>query len=304
MINQSVLDYIKQIVPEKDVRENELMSAHTTFKVGGEAALFIHISSKEQLIRLIPFFRRLEIDYFVIGNGSNILIGDKGYQGVILSIGEGLSEIRIKDNQIIAEAGAMLSQVSKRAAGAGLAGLEFASGIPGTIGGAVVMNAGAYGGEMALVVESVLVMNAAGEEMILSNDTMEFAYRTSVVKNRPYIVLAVTLCLEYGDIGQINQKITELTKRRREKQPLEYASAGSTFKRPPGKFAGMLIMDAGLRGFSIGGASVAEKHCGFVINQGNATAADIIEVINEVQERVYDRFDIKLEPEVIYLGDF
>ncbi|MCL2051488.1 MAG: UDP-N-acetylmuramate dehydrogenase [Lachnospiraceae bacterium] len=304
MINQSVLNHIKQIVPVENLLVNEPMSRHTTFKVGGPADLFIRISAKEQLISLVPFLRKLELDYFVIGNGSNLLVGDRGYQGVILSISECLNGINIKDDCIVAEAGAMLSRVSELAASQSLAGMEFASGIPGTIGGAVVMNAGAYGGEMSSITESVLVMDSKGEEMVLSNETMEFAYRNSVVKNRPYIVLAVTLRLAKGDAAQINQKIDELKKRRREKQPLEYASAGSTFKRPPGKFAGKLIMEAGLRGFSIGGASVSEKHCGFVINEGNATALDILEVIKEAKERVYDRFDIKLEPEIIFLGDF
>jgi len=304
MLNQSVLDHIKQFVPVKDLLENEPMSQHTSFKVGGEASLFIRISTKEQLVRLLPFLRRLEIDFFVLGNGSNVLIGDKGYQGVILSIRQGMGEITIEENRIVAGAGALLTDIANKAAEHGLAGMEFASGIPGTVGGAVVMNAGAYGGDMSLVTESILIMNEAGEEMTIRNDAMEFAYRYSVVKNRPYIVLSVTLKLLQGDIKEINQKMTELTERRRSKQPLEYASAGSTFKRPPGKFAGKLIMDAGLRGFSIGGASVSEKHCGFIINRGNATAADILEVIKEVQERVYERFDIMLEPEVIYLGDF
>jgi len=304
MLNQSVLDHIKQFVPVNDLLENEPMSQHTSFKVGGEAALFIRISTKEQLVRLLPFLRRLEIDFFVLGNGSNVLVGDKGYQGVILSIREAMAEITVDENRITAGAGALLSDIAKKAAEQKLTGMEFASGIPGTIGGAVVMNAGAYGGDMSQITESVLIMNEAGEEMTISNEAMEFAYRYSVVKNRPYIVISVTLKLAHGNINEINQKMNELTERRRSKQPLEYASAGSTFKRPPGKFAGKLIMDAGLRGFSIGGARVSEKHCGFIINRGNATAADILEVIKEVQERVYGRFDIMLEPEVIYLGDF
>ena len=304
MINQSVLDHIKQIVPEKDILLNEPMTNHTTFRVGGEAALLIRISAKEQLKRLIPFFRKLEIDFFILGNGSNVLVGDRGYQGAILSINKGFSGIKVDNNRITTDAGVLLTDISRIAADNNLTGMEFASGIPGTIGGATVMNAGAYGGEMSQIIESVSIMNDAGEEMELNNEAMEFSYRTSVIKKRPHIVLSVTIKLEYGDQKEIKQKINDLTIRRNSKQPLEYASAGSTFKRPPGKFAGKLIMDAGLRGFSIGGASVSEKHCGFIINRGDATAADILEVIKEVQERVYDRFDIKLEPEVIYLGDF
>jgi UDP-N-acetylmuramate dehydrogenase len=304
MITESVLDYIKQIVPAGDLLENEPMSRHTTFKVGGQTDLFINISNGEQLIRLIPFFRRLEIDFFVLGNGSNVLVGDRGYRGVILHIGDGMSKMTVKENLITAEAGALLSSVAEFAASSGLAGLEFASGIPGTIGGGIMMNAGAFGGEMALITDLVLIMNEAGEMMELSGEAMEFGYRMSVVKNRPYVVLSVTLRLTPGDQAEIKQKIDELTGKRREKQPLDFASGGSTFKRPKGNYAGKLIMDAGLRGFSIGGASVSEKHCGFVINRGNATAADILEVIKEVQDRVYDRFYVTLEPEVIYLGDF
>lgn len=304
MINQSVLEHIKKIVPEENVFKNEPMCHHTTFKVGGEASLFIRITAKEQLNRLIPFLRKLEIDYFVLGNGSNVLIGDRGYRGVILSIGDGLNAMQINENQITAEAGALLSAISEYAALHGLSGMEFASGIPGTIGGAVVMNAGAYDGDMSMITESVLIINGAGEEMVLSNDSMEFTYRSSAIKNRPYVVHAVTLRLFAGDSVEIHKKMTDFSNQRKEKQPLEYASAGSTFKRPPGKFAGKLIMDAGLRGYSIGGACVSEKHCGFIINRGTATAADILEVINEVKERVYDRFDIRLESEVICLGDF
>jgi UDP-N-acetylmuramate dehydrogenase len=304
MITQSIYDHIRQFVPEADLLLNEPLNCHTTFKVGGEADLFINISDKEQLVRLIPFLRKLEIDFFILGNGSNILVGDKGFRGAILHIGEGMSEITVKKNIITAGAGALLSSVANFAAQQNLTGMEFASGIPGTIGGGVVMNAGAFEGEMAMITESVLIMNEAGEMMELNNEAMEFGYRMSVVKKRPHVVLSVTLRLAPGKPEEIKQKLSELAGKRREKQPLEYASAGSTFKRPKGHFAGKLIMDAGLRGFKIGGAQVSEKHCGFVVNKGNATATDILEVIKEVQDRVYDRFDVTLEPEIIYLGDF
>lgn len=304
MITQSVYDYIGQIVPAKDMLSNEPMSRHTSFKVGGEAELFIRISNKEQLIRLIPFFRRLDIDYFILGNGSNVLVGDKGYQGVILYVGEGLSKITSEGSMITAEAGALLSDVAGYAADNGLAGMEFATGIPGTIGGGIMMNAGAYGGDMSQITESVRLINAAGEIMELNRESMEFNYRSSVIKNRPYVILSVILRLTPDDSAEIKKRVLELKRKRNEKQPLNYASAGSTFKRPPGSYAGKLIMDAGMRGFSIGGACVSEKHCGFVINRGNATAADIMEVIKEVTDRVYERFYIELEPEVIFLGDF
>lgn len=304
MVNQAVYEFIQKIVPKEDMRQKEPLSRHTTFRVGGEAELFIRISNQEQLMCLIPFFRKLEIDFFILGNGSNILAGDKGYEGVILQLGKQMSDVTVTGNQIRAQAGASLPKVAASAWEHGLTGMEFASGIPGTIGGGIMMNAGAYGGEMAQITQSVLVMNEAGELMELDQVTMEFGYRTSVVKNRPYVVLEVTLSLKSGSREEIKAKMEELSKQRQEKQPLEYASAGSTFKRPKGHFAGKLIMDAGMGGFGIGGALVSEKHCGFVINRGNASAADILEVIKEVQDRVYERFGVILEREVICLGDF
>ncbi|MDR2889928.1 MAG: UDP-N-acetylmuramate dehydrogenase [Lachnospiraceae bacterium] len=304
MINEDIREYIGTIVPPEDIFSNELLRGHTTFRVGGEAELFIKISNQDQLVKLIPFFNRLEIDYFILGNGSNVLVSDNGYQGVILQIGEHMSEVTVNGNIITAQAGVLLSKLAAIACEHGLTGMEFASGIPGTVGGGIMMNAGAYDGEMAQITQSVVIMNKAGELMELNHDTMEFGYRTSVVKNRPYIVMEVTLALTVGNKEDIKAKMEQLARQRREKQPLEYASAGSTFKRPHGHYAGKLIMDAGLRGFSIGGACVSEKHCGFVVNRGNATATDILEVIKEIQDRVYDRFDVTLEPEVICLGDF
>ncbi len=304
MVNKAIYDYIQQIVPQEDILQNEPLNKHTTFRVGGEADLFIKLSNKEQLIRLIPFLKKVEIDFFILGNGSNVLVSDNGYRGAILHIGDRMSEITVNGNMVTAQSGALMSKVAKCALEHSLTGLEFASGIPGTIGGGVMMNAGAYEGEIGQITHSVLIMNEAGELMELDHDFMEFGYRTSVVKNRPYVVLEVTLELSSGDRETIKTKMEQLAIQRREKQPLEYPSAGSTFKRPRGHYAGKLIMDAGLRGFSIGGACVSEKHCGFVVNKGGATAADILEVIKEVQDRVYDRFDVTLEREVICLGDF
>lgn len=304
MINGDIHEYLRQAVRPEDILYNEPLKDHTTFRVGGEAEVFVKISNKEQLINLIPFFNRLEIDYFILGNGSNVLVGDRGYQGVILHIGDRMSEVRAEGNIITAQAGVLMSKLAAFAGGHGLSGLEFASGIPGTVGGGIMMNAGAYGGEMAQITQSVLIMNKAGELMELNHETMEFGYRTSVVRNRPYIVLEVTLALKRDSQEEIKGKMEKLSLQRREKQPLEYASAGSTFKRPAGYYAGKLIMDAGLRGFGIGGACVSEKHCGFVVNRGNATAADILEVIKEIQDRVYERFNVTLEREVICLGEF
>lgn len=300
----AVMEFLKAHVPEEDILENEPMSRHTTFRIGGEVACFIRISKEEQLAALIPYFQKVDIPYFVIGNGSNLLVGDRGYNGVILQIKDKFDRIDIEGNLMRIQAGALLSKVAASALAHSLTGFEFASGIPGTIGGGVMMNAGAYGGEMKQVVQSVTVLSDEGEVMELDNGTMEFGYRTSIIRNRHFTVLKVSIKLAEGEQGAIKTRMEELAAQRKEKQPLSYPSAGSTFKRPEGYFAGKLIMDAGLRGYSIGGARVSEKHCGFVINEGNATAADVAEVILEVQERVKDKFGVSLEREVIYLGDF
>ena len=301
---EAVYEYIRANVPEEDILTEEPMSRHTTFRIGGEAACFIRISSEEQLRKLIPYFENVGIEYFVLGKGSNLLVGDKGYPGVILQISDACQQIEAEGNRLQVQAGAALSKVALFAMERGLEGLEFASGIPGTVGGGVVMNAGAYGGEMKQVVESVRVLSSEGEILTLDNDTMEFGYRTSIIRNRNFTVLSVTFRLREGNREEIRARIEDFQKRRMEKQPLNYPSAGSTFKRPEGYFAGKLIMDAGLRGFQIGDARVSDKHCGFVVNVGKATARDVTDVIEEVQEKVRERFGVSLEREVIYLGKF
>lgn len=303
-MSASMYEYIRTVVPEKQIFFHEPMSRHTTFQVGGEAECMIIVETKEELSKLVSYLGRIEQEYFVLGNGSNLLVGDKGYRGIILKFGPRLSAVRVEKNHIAAGAGALLSRVAFVARDAGLSGMEFAAGIPGSIGGSIVMNAGAYGGEMKQIVQMVRVMDKEGEILTLDNDTMEFGYRTSIIKDRPFIVLGVVLRLTPGSKEEISAKMVELMEQRKSKQPLEYPSAGSTFKRPEGYYAGKLIMDAGLRGYRIGGAQISEKHCGFVINAGGATAADIREVIEETQERVRDRFHVRLEPEVIFLGDF
>lgn len=297
-------DYIKTIIPEERILFHEPMSKHTTFRVGGEADCLIMIHEEQELAKLVRYLNQIEEAYFIVGNGSNLLVGDKGYRGVVLKLDGPMGEVEKKGTVIRAGAGALLSKVAAQAKEHGLCGMEFAAGIPGSIGGAVVMNAGAYGGEMKQVVVSVRGLDKEGEILTLDNDTMEFGYRSSAIRNRPIIVLEVTLQLAAGDAEEIGMRMEELAAQRRSKQPLEYPSAGSTFKRPEGYFAGKLIMDAGLRGYRIGGAQVSEKHCGFVVNRGGATAADIREVIEEVQERVRDRFHVTLEPEIVFLGDF
>lgn len=291
-------------VPEEDILSKEPMWKHTTFRVGGEADCFVRISSPSQLAGLIPRLKENKIPWFIMGNGSNLLVGDKGFRGVILQIGSKMGALSTEGSRIRAGAGALLSAAAKYAMEQGLSGLEFASGIPGTVGGGVMMNAGAYGGEMKQVIRSVTVLDENGRVFELEGGAMEFGYRTSVIKRRRLIVLEAVMALEEGDREEIRVKMEELAVRRKEKQPLEFASAGSTFKRPEGYFAGKLIMEAGLRGYGVGGARVSEKHCGFVINAGEACAADIAAVIKEVQRRVKEHSGVSLEPEVIFLGDF
>lgn len=297
-------EYLRRIIPEERILFQQSMKEYTTFRVGGEAECLVLIRAEEELAQILPYLNQIEQEYFILGNGSNLLVGDKGYRGVVLKLDGPMEQIAVDGMCITAKAGALLSRVAVTAKENGLTGLEFAAGIPGSIGGGVVMNAGAYDGEMKQIVEAVRVMDCDGQITTLDNDTMEFGYRTSIIKNRPFVVLEVVMRLAEGNREQIGARMEELAQLRRSKQPLEYPSAGSTFKRPEGYYAGKLIMDAGLRGYRIGGAQVSDKHCGFVINTGKATAADIREVIEEVQERVKERFHVSLEPEVVFLGDF
>lgn len=303
-MNTALYEYLTSRVPEEFVKKDEPMDKHTTFRVGGTADFFVEIGSPEELAGIIDYLKQTERSYFILGNGSNLLVGDKGYEGVILHLGGRFSDIEVDGNRITAKAGALLSAVARTAVSNSLAGFEFAAGIPGTVGGAMVMNAGAYDGEMRQIVSKVTVMNMDGEILELDNETMEFGYRTSIIKNRPFIVLSAEFSLKPGEQSEIQAKMDDFNARRRSKQPLEYPSAGSTFKRPEGYFAGKLIMDAGLRGYRIGGAQVSEKHCGFIINIGNATAADISELMEEVKEKVEKQFSVTLEPEVIRIGTF
>ena len=303
-ISSFIYEFISACVPGEDILLNEPMSRHTTFKVGGEAGCLVRISETGQIARIVPHLKEVGIPYFIIGNGSNLLVGDKGYPGVILQIGSRMNKLAVEGTRIRAQAGVSMIQAARCAQENGLAGLEFASGIPGTLGGGTVMNAGAYGGELKQVIKKVTVMDEQGEILEICGEDMEFGYRTSIIKNRPFIVLEILMDLNPGNKEEIRSKMEDLAKKRREKQPLEFASAGSTFKRPEGYFAGKLIMDAGLRGFAVGGARVSEKHCGFVVNTGTASAADIVEVIREVQRQVKDKFGVTLEREVIFLGDF
>ena len=306
MSNQSrrkkMLEQLRKLVGEDHVWINEPMKNHTTFRAGGCADYLVEPESVDTVREIVRLCCQENMPYYVVGNGSNLLVSDKGYHGIILHLYKNMSDFEISGNRLKAQAGALLVRVAKMAAKEGLSGLEFASGIPGTIGGAMVMNAGAYGGEIKDVVTKVRVLLPDGTIRDYTGEEMAFGYRKSRVIEEQGIVLEAEMELKADDPEAIAARMEVLREKRVAKQPLEYASAGSTFKRPEGYFAGKLIEDAGLRGFSVGDAQVSEKHCGFVINRGNATASEIMELIQEVQKRVYEHSGVRLEPEVKLLG--
>ena len=293
-----------ELVGEEQVRKDEPMRGHTTFRIGGPADYFICPDTEEKLRQVLEFCRKKEIPWFILGNGSNLLVSDRGYRGAVIQIYKNFQNIEAQGETLKVQAGALLSGIAARALQEGLAGMEFASGIPGTLGGAVVMNAGAYGGEMKDVLEEAFLLDREGRMLTLKTGELEMGYRTSRVKKEGMIVLGATLKLRRGDRESIRGRMEELKEQRCSKQPLEYPSAGSTFKRPEGYFAGKLIMDAGLRGFTVGGAQISEKHCGFVINKGGATAEDVRTLIQRVQKKVWEKFQVKLEQEIRFLGEF
>lgn len=295
---------IMDIIDKNRIYTNEPMKNHTTFRVGGSADFFVVPKTKEEVKNITALCQEMGMPYYVLGNGSNLLVGDKGYRGVIVQIYKEMNTIQVEENRMKVQAGALLSKIGSAALEAGLTGFEFAAGIPGTMGGAVSMNAGAYGGEMKDVLYDVTVLTPAGEIITLQKEELELGYRTSIVARKSYIVLEATIVLEKGDKEAIKARMDELRGLRTAKQPLEYPSAGSTFKRPEGYFAGKLIQDSGLRGFQVGGAQVSEKHCGFVINKENATAADILELMRQVSVIVKEKFGVELEAEVKRLGEF
>lgn len=302
-MNNTLVSELSNITDKQNILLDEPMSCHTTFRVGGKADCFVIPQNFTEAAEIVRLLLRSNIPYYILGNGSNLLVSDEGYRGVIINIAKGLDDINVNGCQIEAGAGAMLSKVSSVAISNGLKGLVFASGIPGSVGGAIVMNAGAYGGEMKDIVSKVKLLDInKGEIIELSCDEMKFGYRTSIVKSHPYLVLSTTFLLENGDEDILREEAKELAIKRKEKQPLEYPSAGSTFKRPEGYFAGKLIEDAGLKGYTVGGAMVSKKHSGFVINYDNANASDIIMLIRDVRRKVYEQFGVVLEPEVCMLG--
>ena len=303
-MNSEIRKMFCDLLGEDRVFTEEAMSQHTTFKIGGPADYFLMPDKGEDVGRVIKICKEKEIPYFILGNGSNLLVGDGGYRGAVIQIYRNMSLVTVEGNEITAQAGALLSAVAAAAKNASLTGFEFAGGIPGTIGGAVVMNAGAYGGEMKDVLTEVTVMNAEGDIFTLPTEELELGYRTSIIKTAGYIVLEAKIRLKEGDPEVIRETMKDLTIRRTTKQPLEYPSAGSTFKRPEGYFAGKLIMDSGLAGYQVGGAQVSEKHCGFVINAGDATARDVRTLMDNVRDIVYKKYGVTLEPEVKFLGEF
>ena len=303
-MNSEIRKMFCDLLGEDRVFTEEAMSQHTTFKIGGPADYFLMPDKGEDVGRVIKICKEKEIPYFILGNGSNLLVGDGGYRGAVIQIYRNMSSVTVEGNEITAQAGALLSAVAAAAKNASLTGFEFAGEIPGTIGGAVVMNAGAYGGEMKDVLTEVTVMNAEGDIFTLPTEELELGYRTSIIKTAGYIVLEAKIRLKEGDPEVIRETMKDLTIRRTTKQPLEYPSAGSTFKRPEGYFAGKLIMDSGLAGYQVGGAQVSEKHCGFVINAGGATARDVRTLMDNVRDIVYKKYGVTLEPEVKFLGEF
>ena len=288
---------MQNILNDIECRKDEPMKKHTTFRIGGPARFFYVPKNIEELKLIIQYCKNEKLKYMIIGNGSNVLFLDEGFNGAVICVGSSMGNINVDNISIYAEAGALLSKVASSARDAGLTGMEFAAGIPGTIGGAIVMNAGAYGGEMKDIVSFVDILEADGNLRRYSNEEMQFGYRRSIV-DADKVVVGVGLKLACGNIDDINARMDELKTARVSKQPLEFPSAGSTFKRPEGYFAGKLIDDCGLRGYRVGGAMVSEKHCGFVINYDNATAKDVLKLIDDVKNKVYDEYNVLLEPEV------
>ncbi len=297
------IDELKEKLGDKKVLTDEPMKNHTTFKVGGPADVLIIPENSEDIKFAAETAKKYDIPFMIIGNGSNLLVRDGGIRGIVVKIADNMSDIEIDGEEVKLQSGVMMNRASDAILKASLKGFEFASGIPGTLGGAITMNAGAYDGEMKDIVKSVECMDRDGNTFNYSNEDMHFGYRMSRVQEEGLIVLNVVLSLEKGDYDEIKAKIDDFTERRTSKQPLELASAGSTFKRPPGHYAGKLIEDSGLRGFRYKNTGISQKHCGFVVNYGDSKAEDIITLIKMVQKTVYDNYKVKLETEVRIIGE-
>ena len=302
-MRREFIDKLLTIVDKNNVYLDEPMSKHTTFRIGGNADVFIEIAADE-IEKVIEACNSEDVAYTVIGNGSNVLVGDKGIRGVTIKNRKRMSNIKVEDDVVEAEAGALLSKTANNALNANLSGMEFASGIPGSVGGAVLMNAGAYGGEIKDILVSANVLTPKGVVKCYSKEELELSYRHSKIMDEGGIILSAKFNLESGVYDDIKSTMQELNGRRVDKQPLNYPSAGSTFKRPEGHFAGKLIEESDLRGYRVGGAMVSEKHCGFVINYDNASAMDVRNLMNDVSKKVYEDSNVRLEPEVRFIGEF
>ncbi|MGB8454179.1 MAG: UDP-N-acetylmuramate dehydrogenase [Anaerocolumna sp.] len=305
-MNEVFYQKLKTILNDKQIMIEEPLARHTTFEIGGPVQFLVLPESISQVAAAVKLCREENIPFYIMGNGSNLLVSDNGYQGTIIKLSQAFSKISIDGERytIRAEAGVLLSKLANEIAGHSMTGFEFAAGIPGTLGGAVTMNAGAYDGEIKQTIMEAVVLDQEGNVLKLNKEELKMGYRTTIIQDKHYIVLEAAFGLVSGNKADIFHKIKELNARRREKQPLDFPSAGSTFKRPSGYYAGKLIMDSGLRGYQVGRAQVSEKHCGFVINKGGATAGEVKTLINNVIEIVNLRFGVALEPEVKFLGDF
>lgn len=295
-------DFLNIVQKSENIKKQEPLSEHTTFRIGGPADFYLMPETQEQIIAIVTYCKRYQIPYFFLGNGSNLLVSDEGYRGVIISLQKHWREIVVTEETMTAGAGALLSVLARSAQKNSLTGLEFAAGIPGTVGGAVMMNAGAYGGEISQVLKSARILCADETVREYSKEELAFDYRYSCLKENHGIVLQAEFSLQKGSQEEIRAKMADYNERRREKQPLEYPSAGSTFKRPNGYFAGKLIEDAGLKGYRVGGMEVSQKHSGFVINKDHGTAEDTLRLISDVRDTVSKKFGVTLEPEIRFLG--
>jgi UDP-N-acetylmuramate dehydrogenase len=301
-INEIYINLTSKINP-KNIFKKEMMKNHTSFKIGGPADILVMPKSTEEIKHAVETCRKNNINYFIIGNGSNLLVRDKGIRGVVIKIADNFCDVKVEGTKVKAQAGVLLSRLSKTIMNESLEGFEFASGIPGTLGGAITMNAGAYGGEMKDIVLGCSVIDDKGNTIYLKKQELDFGYRKSIVQEKGYIILEVDMKFKKGDFEKIKSITDDLTKKRTTKQPLHLPSAGSTFKRPDGYYAGKLIEDAGLKGVRVGDAMVSDLHSGFIVNVGNATADDVFNLIKLVQKVVKDKFDVELETEVKIIGE-
>lgn len=302
--NEEFVQKLVSVAGKDGVSVNEPMANHTSFKIGGPADIMTYPGNSNQLVNIVKECVKSNIPYMVMGNGTNLLVSDKGIRGVVIKIYDNLAAFKVDNDTIELEAGMLVSKASKLALEYSLTGLEFAEGIPGTVGGAVTMNAGAYIGEMCMVVQQTEYMDGEGNIITITGDEHCFSYRSSIIQKSKGIVLKTRLMLQKGDSVNIKEKMDEFNFKRRDKQPLEWPSAGSVFKRPQGYFVGKLIDDCGLRGYGIGGAQISDKHSGFIINRGGATCSDVLALIKYIQTTVDEKFGVQLEPELRIIGDF